>query len=94
MLKSGDSIIHMTSIPGAVGFAGAPVYTVAKHGVPGLTKVAALEYSAHGLRINAAGPGFVHTPMISSLEQDATVNDMLPSGRSPGPRGCFNQVSN
>ncbi|MFZ2296430.1 MAG: SDR family NAD(P)-dependent oxidoreductase, partial [Polaromonas sp.] len=65
MLKTGGgSIINMASILGAVGFAGAPAYTAAKHGVLGLTQAAALEYSAQGVRINAVGPGFIHTPMI------------------------------
>ena len=62
MLKTGGgSIINMASILSATGFATAPAYTAAKHGVVGLTKTAALEYSAHGVRVNAVGPGFIHT---------------------------------
>ena len=66
----GGSIINMASILGAVGFANSAAYTAAKHGVLGLTKAAALEYSAQGVRVNAVGPGFIQTPMISGLEQD------------------------
>jgi NAD(P)-dependent dehydrogenase (short-subunit alcohol dehydrogenase family) len=71
MLKTGGgAIVNMASILGAVGFANAPAYTAAKHGVLGLTKTAALEYAAQGVRINAVGPAFIHTPMISGLEAD------------------------
>lgn len=73
MLKTGGgAIVNMASILGAVGFATNSAYTAAKHGVVGLTQVAALEYSRHGIRINAVGPGFIHTPMVSRLEADAT----------------------
>ena len=72
MLKTGGgSIINMASVLGAVGFATNSAYTAAKHGVVGLTQVAALEYSGKGIRINAVGPGFIHTPMVSKLEADA-----------------------
>ena len=72
MLKTGGgAIVNMASVLGAVGFATNSAYTAAKHGVIGLTQVAALEYSRHGIRINAVGPGFIHTPMVSRLEADA-----------------------
>jgi NAD(P)-dependent dehydrogenase (short-subunit alcohol dehydrogenase family) len=94
MLKSGGgSIINMASILGAVGFAGAPAYTAAKHGVLGLTQAAALEYSAHGVRINAVGPGFIHTPMIAGLEQDAATTAMLVGAHPIGRLGRPEEVA-
>jgi NAD(P)-dependent dehydrogenase (short-subunit alcohol dehydrogenase family) len=94
MLKSGGgSIINMASILGAVGFAGAPAYSAAKHGVLGLTQAAALEYSAQGVRINAVGPGFIHTPMISSLEQDAATTAMLVGAHPMGRLGQPEEVA-
>ncbi|RZJ24867.1 MAG: SDR family oxidoreductase [Haliea sp.] len=94
MLQSGGgSIINMASILGAVGFAGAPAYTAAKHGVLGLTEAAALEYSAQGVRINAVGPGFIHTPMISSLEQDAAATAMLVGAHPIGRLGRPEEVA-
>lgn len=66
----GGAIVNIASILGAVGFANAPAYTAAKHGVLGLTKAAAQEYAAQGIRINAVGPAFIHTPMIERLESD------------------------
>ena len=94
MLKNGGgAIINMASILGAVGFAGAPAYAAAKHGVVGLTHTAALEYSAHGVRINAVGPGFIHTPMISALEDNKAVNDMLVAAHPIGRLGRAEEVA-
>lgn len=89
----GGSIINMASILGAVGFAAAPAYTAAKHGVQGLTKAAALEYSAQGIRVNAVGPGFIHTPLISALEQDAGVNAALVGAHPIGRLGQPEEVA-
>ena len=94
MLKNGGgSIINVASILGNVGFAGAPAYTAAKHGVVGLTKAAALEYSAHGVRVNAVGPGFIHTPMISGLEEDPVINAMLVGAHPIGRLGRAEEVA-
>lgn len=71
MLKSGKgAIVNMASILGSTGFATAPAYVAAKHGVVGLTKAAALEYSAKGIRVNAIGPGFIETPLLSQMNKD------------------------
>lgn len=94
MLKNGGgAIVNMASILGAVGFAGAPAYTAAKHGVVGLTQAAALEYSAQGVRINAVGPGFIHTPMISALEENQAVNGMLVAAHPIGRLGRAEEVA-
>lgn len=66
----GGSIVNMASILGAVGFATASAYTAAKHGVVGLTQVAAWEHAADGVRVNAVGPGFIATPLLTkNLDQ-------------------------
>jgi NAD(P)-dependent dehydrogenase (short-subunit alcohol dehydrogenase family) len=94
MLKTGGgSIVNMASVLGAVGFATNSAYTAAKHGVVGLTQVAALEYSGKGIRINAVGPGFIHTPMVSRLEADAARMAALVAAHPLGRLGKPEEVA-
>jgi NAD(P)-dependent dehydrogenase (short-subunit alcohol dehydrogenase family) len=68
----GGAIVNIASILGAVGFAGAGAYVAAKHAVLGMTKTAALDHAADGVRVNAVGPGFIHTPLVDAgLDADA-----------------------
>lgn len=94
MLKSGGgAIINMTSILGQVSFLGAVGYVAAKHGVVGLTKNAAVEYSARGVRVNAVGPGFISTPMIQALEDNKPAYDQLVSLHPVGRLGKPEEVA-
>jgi len=70
----GGSIINTASILGLVGFANTPGYTAAKHGVVGLTKVAALENAPLGIRVNAINPGFIETPLVMERGVKAAEN--------------------
>ena len=64
LAAGGGAIVNMTSAAGVVGIEGEPAYVAAKHGIVGLTRAAALEYAARGIRINALAPGFIATPSI------------------------------
>ena len=69
----GGAIVNVASILGSVGFSGSTAYVSAKHGVLGATKNAALEHAAGGIRVNAVGPGFIHTPMVTNALDEATL---------------------
>lgn len=88
----GGAIVNMASILGAVGFATAPAYVAAKHGVVGLTKSAALAYSKQGIRINSVGPGFIKTPLLAnSLDQQT--QEYLSGLHAIGRMGEPNEVA-
>jgi NAD(P)-dependent dehydrogenase (short-subunit alcohol dehydrogenase family) len=64
--SGGGAVVNMASVLGTVGIAENAAYVATKHALAGLTKVAALEYSAQGVRTNAVGPGFIDTPLLRS----------------------------
>lgn len=63
-------IINVASINGLIGFPGKAAYNSAKHGVIGLTKVAALEGAGYGITVNAICPGYVDTNLVRSQLSD------------------------
>lgn len=70
-------IINIASINGLVGFAGKAGYNSAKHGVIGLTKVAALEGATFGITVNSLCPGYVDTPLVQNqLTELATTRNV------------------
>ncbi len=86
----GGAIVNCSSGAGLIGFPGQAGYVAAKHGVVGLTKVAALEYGSQGIRINAICPGTARTKMVDAViaeqpELEAQLLDLHPIGRIAEP---------
>jgi NAD(P)-dependent dehydrogenase (short-subunit alcohol dehydrogenase family) len=65
--RGGGAIVNCASVAGLIGFPGIGIYAASKHAVIGLTKNAALEYSALGIRINAVNPAVIDTEMVDRL---------------------------
>jgi 3alpha(or 20beta)-hydroxysteroid dehydrogenase len=91
LAAGGGSIINVASIYGPVGAPGYVAYTASKGAVISMTKVAALEHAADGIRVNAVAPGPVRTPM-SEEEGDASV-DITPLRRRAEPEEISSAVA-
>jgi len=92
MLKQGGgggAIVNMSSVAGLIGAAKAGVYVASKHGVIGLTKSAAIEYAADGIRVNAVCPAVIETPMAERAFGEPEINKRMlslhPLGRFGKP---------
>ncbi len=95
MLKHGKgSIVNCSSIAGVVGFVGMGAYTASKHGIIGLTQVAALEYASKNTRINAICPGVIDTPMVERVTQnDPKATSELLKGEPIGRMGRPEEIA-
>jgi NAD(P)-dependent dehydrogenase (short-subunit alcohol dehydrogenase family) len=81
----GGSIINTTSIRAMIGTAGADAYTSAKGGVRALTQALALQWAAHGIRVNAIAPGVILTERVKALlrEDDPIFKKSLLGASTP-----------
>lgn len=84
--RGGGAIVNTASGVGLVGYPNQAAYTASKHGVVGLTKVAALDYGSQGVRVNAICPGTARTPMVDTAisqfpEIDEQLEQLHPIGR-------------
>lgn len=97
MLKQGSgAIVNTSSIAGLTGQA-TIAYGASKHGVVGMTKVAALENATNGIRVNAVCPAAIYTPMVANLMNSdenikAYIENMQPMGRVGQPEEIAQSV--
>jgi NAD(P)-dependent dehydrogenase (short-subunit alcohol dehydrogenase family) len=86
MIENGyGKVINMSSILGAVGLPHQVAYASSKGGVDQMTKVMALEWAKLGVRVNAIGPTYFETELVSQIRDDAErfnfINERTPMGR-------------
>ncbi|APR76452.1 3-oxoacyl-[acyl-carrier protein] reductase [Minicystis rosea] len=95
MLKQGGgAIVNTASVVGLVGGAAMGAYSASKHGIVGLTRVAALEYSKQGIRVNAVCPGAVRTPMLEQQAREGGfTEDLLVSAEPIGRLGKPEEIA-
>jgi len=77
------SIINVGSINGTLAFPQRLAYCVSKAGVHMLTKVLAIEWAAHGVRVNCLAPGYVETPFIQGLAVQGILDTRKLAARTP-----------
>ena len=89
LAQRSGSIVNVSSTYGHTGAAGASIYSASKHAVEGLTKSAALEAAASGVRVNMVAPGPIETGMLSrftgSEERKAALAATVPLQRTGRP---------
>src|SRR5438445_8182579 len=92
--RGGGAIVNCSSVAGVVGFPNVAIYIASKHAVIGLTKTAALEYSAQGIRINAVNPAVIDTEMVDRIAAGLSMqkND-LATLHLIGRIGCAEDVA-
>ena len=93
--NGGGAIVNSSSVAGVIGFPGIGIYAASKHAVVGLTKNAALEYSARGIRVNSVNPGLIDTEMADRLAAGVnTKKDDLAGLHPIGRVGRVEEVAN
>lgn len=93
--RGGGAIVNTASVAGLVAFRTMGPYVASKHGVIGLTKTAALEYSNFGIRVNAVCPGAIRTPMIDAfINNDAETERNMSALQPIGRMGKTEEVAN
>ncbi len=85
--QGSGAIVNCSSLGGLVGLPGRAAYHASKHGVIGLTKSAALDVAARGIRVNAVCPGCIDTPMGDEIDPVAMQEFLKdqPIGRAGRP---------
>jgi NAD(P)-dependent dehydrogenase (short-subunit alcohol dehydrogenase family) len=102
-MGKGGSIVNVSSVNGLSATPMAAAYCAAKHGIIGLTKTAALEQAASGIRVNVVCPGAHRTPMLEGVfasispdapdDAEAMYRARIPVGRIGDPQECARAIA-
>lgn len=88
LLRQGGTIVNTASVAAITGPGGMSAYAASKHGVQGLTRVAAMENAARGVRVNAIAPGWTETPMVVANSAQNPAFATLAKQAIPAKRGA------
>jgi NAD(P)-dependent dehydrogenase (short-subunit alcohol dehydrogenase family) len=88
LLRQGGTVVNTASVAALTGPGGMSAYAASKHGVHGLTRVAAMENAARGVRINAIAPGWTETPMVAANSAQNPAFAALARQAIPAKRGA------
>ena len=77
VMNSGAAIVNAASTAGLRGLPYSTAYCASKHGVIGITRVAAGDFGPKGIRINAVAPGFVDTPLMHGAIKELGGKDIF-----------------
>jgi 3-oxoacyl-[acyl-carrier protein] reductase len=88
--RGGGAIVNIASVAAERGAAGRAPYAVTKHALVGLTRSAGVEWAPLGVRVNAVGPGYVDTGVLTAAFASGTLDpahvlDRIPAGRLADP---------
>ena len=86
--SGGGAIVNTASVAAITGPGGMSAYAASKHGVLGLTRVAAMENAAHKVRVNALAPGWTETPMVAAASAQNPAFAQLATTAIPAKRGA------
>jgi NAD(P)-dependent dehydrogenase (short-subunit alcohol dehydrogenase family) len=98
-MRDGGSVVNMSSALGVVGGAGIVAYVASKHAIIGMTKTAALEQGARGIRVNACAPGPIAGRMTFRLADEVFAGtsksfaETVPLGRHGTPEDVAGMVA-
>lgn len=91
VLRDGGAVVNIASTAGVAGVAGMAAYVAAKHAVVGLTRTAALDYAARGIRVNAVAPGSIDSGAIS--RQPSEIRERIGAAAPMGRLGRPEEVA-
>lgn len=91
LLRQRGTVVNTATVGAVTGPGGMSAYAASKHGVQGLTRAAAMENPARGIRVNAFAPGWTETPMVVANSAQnpafaALAKQAIPAKRGAHPR--------
>ena len=93
LMQPGGAIVNTASALGLIAMPNSSEYVAAKHGVIGLTRAAAVENSAKGIRVNAVCPGVIETPLTHHATSDPAANAFMTSLHPIGRLGQAAEIA-